>query len=208
MDAVEFPLGARVRRARRWLVVTGAACAVLAGAAVASVAADASGWVPVPRAVQAALVLVTLFVLPVVWVGVRAVWVLRGRAELFAAAGGHPRRRPTDLQLVNHLRNEHPLTPLWWMVAVLGGLGTLCLGFAFPFALAGGATALTHLLLGAGLAASLAALALAVPGIRRADLQGAEDRRRRTELWSLPSTVERRLTVPLLGTGDGAHPGA
>ncbi|WP_326586113.1 hypothetical protein [Streptomyces sp. NBC_01294] len=174
---------------------------------MASVVADASGWVPVPRGVQAGLVLVTLFVLPVAWVGVRAVWVLRGRAELFAAAGEHRRRRPTDRQLVDHLSDEHPLTPLWWMLAVLGGLGTLCLGFALPFALAGGAV-LAGVLLGAGLASSLTALALAVPGIRRADRQGARDRKQRTELWSLPNAVARRLAVPLLGTGDGAHLGA
>ncbi|WP_405526473.1 hypothetical protein OG592_02845 [Streptomyces avidinii] len=173
---------------------------------MASVVADASGGVPVPRAVQAGLVLVTLFVLPVAWVGVRAVWALRGRAELFAAAQEHRRRRPTDRQLVDHLRDEHPLTPLWWMVAVLGGLGTLCLGFAFPFAVAGGAV-LAGGLLGTGLAASLAALALAVPGIRRAHRQGAQDRKLRSELWSLPNAVERRLTASLLGAGDGAHSG-
>ncbi|WP_143052530.1 hypothetical protein [Streptomyces sp. cf386] len=188
-------------------MATTVAGAVLVGTAVASVVADASGWVSVPRAIQAGLVLVTLFVLPVVWVGVHAVWALRGRAELFSAAGEHPRRRPTDRQLVNHLRNEHPLMPLWGMVAVLGGLGTLCLGFALPFALADGAV-LAGVLLGAGLAVSLAALALAVPGFRRAARQGAEDRRRRTELWYLPTAVERRLTIPLLGAGDGAHPGA
>ncbi|MGX1621176.1 hypothetical protein, partial [Streptomyces sp. NPDC055506] len=169
--------------------------------------ADASGWVSVPRAIQAALVLVTLFVLPVVWVGVHAVWVLRGRAELFTAAAQHPRRRPTDRQLVSHLRDEHPLTPLWWMVSVLGGLGTFCLGVALPFALADGAV-LAGALLGAGLAVSLAALALAVPGIRRAARQGSEDERRRAELWSLPTAVERRLMTPLLGAGDGAHLGA
>ncbi len=207
MDAVEFPLSARVRRARRWLVVTSAAGAVVAGAAVASVVADASGRMSVSRTVQAGLVLVTLFLLPVAWVGVRAVWALRGRAELFAAASEHRRRRPTDRQLVDHLRDEHPLTPLWWMLAVVGGLGTLCLGFALPFALAGGAV-LAGALLGAGLAASLTVLVLAVPGIRRADRQGALDRRRRSELWSLPNAVERRLAVPLLGTGDGAHSGA
>ncbi|MFI8392950.1 hypothetical protein [Streptomyces sp. NPDC085540] len=173
---------------------------------MASVVADASGRIPVPRTVQAVLVLVTLFLPPVAWVGVRAVWALRGRAELFAAAGEHRRQRPTDQQLVDHLRDEHPLTPLWWMLAVLGGLGTLCLGFALPFALTDGAV-LAGALLGAGLATSLTALALAVPGIRRADRQGAQDRKRRTELWSLPSAVERRLTVPLLG-GDGAHLGA
>ncbi|MGW7328023.1 hypothetical protein ACWGIU_05290 [Streptomyces sp. NPDC054840] len=207
MDAVEFPLSARVRRARRRLVVTSAAGAVLAAAAVASVVADASGGVPVPRTVQAVLVPVTLLVVPVAWVGVRAVWALRGRAELFAAAQAHRRRRPTDRQLVDHLRDEHPLTPLWWMLAVLGGLGTLCLGFALPFAVADGAV-LAGALLGAGLAASLTALALAVPGIRRADRQGAQDRKRRSELWSLPNDVERRLALPLLGTGDGAHSGA
>ncbi|AQT76128.1 hypothetical protein B1K54_35110 [Streptomyces sp. fd1-xmd] len=152
------------------------------------------------------LVLVTLFLLPVAWVAVRAVWVVRGRAELFAAADEHRKRRPTDRQLVDHLRDEHPLTPLWWMLAVLGGLGTLCLGFALPFALADGAV-LAGALLGAGLAASLTALALAVPGIRRAARQGALDRRWRDELWPLPSAVERRLAVPLLGTGDGAHSG-
>lgn len=207
MDAVEFPFSARVRGARRWLVATSVAGAVLAGAALASVVADASGWLSVPRAIQAGLVLLTLFVLPVVWVAVHAVWALRGRAELFIAAGEHPRRRPTDRQLVNHLRDEHPLTPLWWMVCILSGLGTLCLGFALPFALADGAV-LAGVLLGTGLAASLAALALAVPGIRRAARQGSEDRRRRAELWSLPSAVERRLTIPLLGAGDGAHLGA
>ncbi|MGV9237111.1 hypothetical protein [Streptomyces nigra] len=207
MDAVEFPLSGRVRAARRWLVVTSTGGAVLVAVAVASVVADAVGWMPVPRAVQAVLVLVALFVLPVVWVGVHAVWALRGRAELFAAAGDHPRRRPTDRQLVGHLRDEHPLTPLWWTVAVLGGLGTLCLGFALPFALADGAL-LAGALLGAGLVVSLAALGLAVPGIRRAERQGAADRKRRAELWSLPSAVERRLTTPLLGTGDGAHLGA
>lgn len=188
-------------------MATSVAGAVLAGAALASVVAVASGWVSVPRAVQAGLVLLTLFVLPVVWVGVHAVWALRGRAELFIAAGEHPRRRPTDRQLVNHLRNEHPLTPLWWMVCILSGLGTLCLGFALPFALADGAV-LAGLLLGTGLAVSLAATATAVPGIRRAARQGSEDRRRRTELWSLPTAVERRLTIPLLGAGDGAHLGA
>ncbi|MET9673075.1 hypothetical protein ABZY68_08250 [Streptomyces sp. NPDC006482] len=187
-------------------MATTATGAVVVGATVASVVADASGWVPVPRAVQTALVLVTLFVLPVAWVGVHAVWALRGRAELFAAAGEYPRRRPTDRQLLDHLRDEHPLTPLWWMVAVLGGLGTLCLGVAFPFALADGAV-LAGVLLGVGLAASLAALALAVPGIRRADVQGSEDRRLRTELWSLPSALERKLRLPILGTGDGAHLG-
>ncbi|WP_158710188.1 hypothetical protein [Streptomyces katrae] len=188
-------------------MATNTAGAVLAGAAVASVVADASGRVPVPRAVQAVLVLVTLFVLPVVWVGVRAVWALRGRAELFAAAQEHLRRRPTDRQLVDHLRDEHPLTPVWWTLAVLGGLGTLCLGFALPFALSDGAV-LAGALLGAGLAASLTTLVLAVPGIRRADRQGARDRKRRSELWSLSNAVERRLAVPLLGTGDGAHSGA
>lgn len=206
MDAVEFPLSARVRGARRWLVATSVAGAVLVGAAVASVVADASGWVSVPRAIQAGLVLVTLFVLPVVWVGVHAVWALRGRAELFIAAGEHPRRRPTDRQLYDHLRNEHPLTPLWWMVCVLSGLGTLCLGVALPFALADGAV-LAGVLLGTGLAVCVAALAMAVPGIRRAAGQGSEDRKRRIELWSLPTAVERRLMVPLLGAGDGAHLG-
>lgn len=207
MDAVEFPLGARVRAARRWLVATSAGGAVLVAVAVASVVADAAGRVTVPRAVQAVLVLVALFVLPVVWVGVHAVWALRGRAELFAAAEDHPRRRPTDRQLVGHLRDEHPLTPLWWTVAVLGGLGTLCLGFALPFALADGALP-AGAFLGAGLVVSLAALGLAVPGIRRAARQGAEDRKRRAELWYLPDAVEGRLAVPLLGTGDGAHLGA
>lgn len=206
MDAVEFPLSPRVRRARGLLVATSAAGAVLVGATVASVVSDASGWVPVPRTVQVGLVLATLFVLPVVWVGVRAVWALRGRSELFAAAEEHARRRPTDRQLIDHLGDEHPLTPLWWMVAILGGLCAFCLGVAFPFALADGA-ALAGALLGAGLAASLATLAVAVPGIRRADLQGAEDRRLRTELWSLPNAVERRLRIPLLGTGDGSHLG-
>ncbi|MFB8756659.1 hypothetical protein [Streptomyces nigra] len=207
MDAVEFPLSARVRAARRWLVATSAGGGVLVAATAASVVAGAAGWVAVPRAVQAVLVLVTLFVLPVVWVGAHAVWALRGRAELFAAAGEHPRRRPTDRQLVGHLRDEHPLTPLWWMVAVLGGLGTLCLGFALPFALADGAL-LAGAVLGAGLLVSLAALGLAVPGIRRADRQGAADRKRRAELWYLPDAVERRLAVPLLGSGVGAHLGA
>ena len=174
---------------------------------MASVVADASGWVSVSRAIQAGSVLVTLFVLPVVWVGVHAVWALRGRAELFLAAGEHPRRRPTDRQLVDHLRDEHPLTPLWWMVSVLGGLGTLCLGVALPFALADGGV-LAGALLGTGLAVSLAALVLAVSGIRRAARQGSEDRRRRAELWSLPSAVERRLTNSLLGAGDGGHLGA
>lgn len=207
LDAVEFPLSARVRGARRRLVVMSGAGVVLVGAAAASVVADATGWVSVPRAIQASLVLMTLFVLPVSWVGVHAVWALRGRAELFLAAGEHPRRRPTDRQLVAHLRDEHPLTPLWWMVCVLGGLAALCLAVALPFALADGAF-LAGALLGTGLAVSLAALALAVSGIRRADRQGAEDRRRRAELWTLPTAVERRLTVPLLGTGDGAHPSA
>ncbi|WP_405826985.1 hypothetical protein [Streptomyces sp. NBC_00105] len=174
---------------------------------MASVVADASGRMSVSRTVQAGLVLVTLFLLPVAWVGVRAVWALRGRAELFAGAGEHRRRRPTDRQLVDHLRDEHPLTPLWWMLAVVGGLGTLCLGFALPFALADEAV-LAGALLGAGLAASLTVLILAVPGIRRADRQGVLDRRRRSELWSLPNAVERRLAVPLLGAGDGAHSGA
>ncbi|WP_030854150.1 hypothetical protein [Streptomyces sp. NRRL F-4474] len=206
MHEVEFPLSARVRRARRLLVITGTVGAVVAGAAVASVVAGASGRIPVSRTLQVGLVLVTLFLLPVAWVGVRAVWVVRGRAELFAAADEHRKRRPTDRQLVDHLRDEHPLTPLWWMLAVLGGLGTLCLGFALPFALADGAV-LAGALLGAGLAASLTALALAVPGIRRAARQGALDRRRRDELWPLPSAVERRLAVPLLGTGDGTHSG-
>ncbi|WP_159425629.1 hypothetical protein [Streptomyces sp. fd1-xmd] len=173
---------------------------------MASVVAGASGRIPVSRTLQVGLVLVTLFLLPVAWVAVRAVWVVRGRAELFAAADEHRKRRPTDRQLVDHLRDEHPLTPLWWMLAVLGGLGTLCLGFALPFALADGAV-LAGALLGAGLAASLTALALAVPGIRRAARQGALDRRWRDELWPLPSAVERRLAVPLLGTGDGAHSG-
>lgn len=168
--------------------------------------ASAAGWVSVPRAIQAGLVLVTLFVLPVAWVGVHAVWALRGRAELFIAAGRHPRRRPTDRQLVDHLRNEHPLTPLWWMVSVLSGLGTLCLGFALPFALADGAV-LAGVLLGTGLAVSLTALPLAVSGIRRAARQGVEDQRRRAELWSLPTAVERRLTIPLLGASDGGHLG-
>ncbi|MFD7696514.1 hypothetical protein [Streptomyces sp. NPDC059374] len=207
MDAVEFRLSARVRAARRWLVFASAGGGVLVAAAVASVVADAVGWVAVPRAVQAVLVLVTLVVLPVVWVGVHAVWALRGRAELFAAAGEHPRRRPTDRQLVDHLRDEHPLTPLWWMLAVLGGLGALCLGFALPFALADGAL-LAGALLGAGLVVSLAALGLAVPGIRRAERQGAEDAKRRSALWPLPGAVERRLANPLLGTGDGGHLGA
>ncbi len=113
----------------------------------------------------------------------------------------------TYRQFANHLRDEHPLTPLWWMVAVLGGLGTLCLGVALPFALADGAV-LAGALLGTGLAVSLAALALAVPGIRRADRQGLEDRKRRTALWSVPTAVERRLAIPLLGVGDGGHLGA
>ncbi|WP_329624998.1 hypothetical protein OG357_35445 [Streptomyces sp. NBC_01255] len=173
---------------------------------MASLVADASGWVPVPRAVQVVLILVTIFALPGAWVGAHAVWALRGRAELFAAAEKHPRRRPTDRQLLDHLRNEHPLTPLWWIVAVLGGLGTLCLGFAFPFALADGAVR-AGVLLGAGLAGSLVALALAVPGIRRAERQGLEDRKRRTELWSPPKALERKLTVPVLGAGDGGHTG-
>lgn len=207
LDAVEFPLSARVRGARRWLVATSVAGVVLVGAAVASVVADASGWVSVPRAVQACLALVTLFVLPVAWVAVHAVWALRGRAELFIAAGEHPRQRPTDRQLINHLRNEHPLTPLWWMVSVLGGLGVLCFGFALPFALADD-DLLAGALLGIGLAVSLAALALAVPGIRRAARQGSADEKRRAELWSVPTAVERRLMIPLLGTGDGAHLGA
>ncbi len=181
--------------------------AVVVAATVTSVVADAVGWVPVSRAVQAGLVLVTLFVLPVAWVGAHAVWALRGRAELFLAAGEHPRRRPTDRQLTDHLRDEHPLTPLWWMVSVLGGLGTLCLGVALPFAVADGAV-LAGVLLGAGLAASLIALAVSVPGIRRSDRRGSRDRRRRTELWSLPGAVEHRLSIPLLGTGDGGHPGA
>lgn len=206
MDAVEFPLSARVRAGRRWLVVVSVVGGVLVVAALASVVAGAAGWVAVPRAVQVVLVLVTLFVLPLGWAGTHAVWALRGRAELFAAAGEHPRRRPTDRQLVGHLRDEHPLTPLWWTVAVLGGLGALCLGFALPFALADGAL-LAGAFLGAGLVVSLAALALAVPGIRRAERQGAADRKRRAELWSLPSAVERRLAGPLLGTGDGAHLG-
>ncbi|WP_328786413.1 MULTISPECIES: hypothetical protein [unclassified Streptomyces] len=159
--------------------------------------ADACGWVQASRTVQSGLVLVTLFLLPVAWVGVHAVWALRGRAELFAAAGEHRRRRPTDQQLVNHQRNEHPLTPH----------GTLCLAFALPFALADGAV-LAGAPLGARLAASLTALALALPGIRRADRQGVQDRKRRTELWSLSSAVERRLTVSLLSAGDGTHSGA
>ncbi|MFE1444238.1 hypothetical protein [Streptomyces sp. NPDC058739] len=208
MEAVEFPLSTRVRRARQWLVATTAAGAAVVGAAVASVVADTSGWVSVPRTIQAALVLVTLFVLPVGWVAVHAVWALRGRVELFAAAGRYPRRRPTDRQLINHLRNEHPLTPLWWMISIISGLGTLCLGFALPFALADDAS-LAGVLLGTGLALSLAGLALAVSGIRRAARQGSEDRERRAELWwSLPTAVERRLMIPLLGAGDGAHLGA
>ncbi|WP_190047454.1 hypothetical protein [Streptomyces galilaeus] len=207
LDTVEFPLSARVRGARRWLVATSAAGAVFVGAAVASVVADAFGWVSVPRAIQAGSVLVTLFVLPVVWVGVHAVWALRGRAELFLAAGEHPRQRPTDRQMVDHLRDEHPLTPLSWMVSVLSGLGTLCLGVALPYALADGAV-LAGALLGTGLAVSLVALVLAGSSIRRAARQGSEDRRRRAELWSLPSAVERRLTNSLLGTGDGGHLGA
>ncbi|MFD9307420.1 hypothetical protein ACFWCB_32905 [Streptomyces sp. NPDC060048] len=97
------------------------------------------------------------------------------------------------------------LTPLWWMVAVLGGLGALCLGVALPFAVAGGAV-LAGVLLGAGPAASPTALALAVPGVRRADRRGALDRKRRTQ-WSLPQAVEHQLAVPFLGTGDGAHTG-
>lgn len=206
MDTVEFPLSARVRRARRGIVATTAAGAVLVGATVASLVAGASGWMPVPRAVQVVLVLVSILALPGAWVGAHAVWALRGRAELFAAAEKHARRRPTDRQMLDHLRNEHPLTPLWWIVAVLGGLGTLCLGFAFPFALADGAV-LAGVLLGAGLATSLAALALAVPGIRRAERQGLEDRKRRTALWSPPQALERKLTVPVLGTGDGGHAG-
>jgi hypothetical protein len=175
---------------------------------VASVVAGAAGWVSVPRTIQAGLVLVTLFVLPVAWVGVRAVWALRGRAELFIAAAEHPRRRPTDRQLVDHLRDEHPLTPLWWMVSFLGGLGTLCLGFALPFAAAGGAV-LASALLATGLAVSLTALALSVSGIRRAKGRGLEDRRRRTELWwGLPTAVERKLATPFLGNGsDGGHLG-
>ncbi|MFE8993857.1 hypothetical protein ACFYMI_39780 [Streptomyces collinus] len=174
---------------------------------MASMVANAAGWVSVPRASQAGVVLVTLFVLPVAWLGVHAAWALRGRAELFIAAGGHPRLRPTDRQLVDHLRNEHPLTPLWWMVSVLTGLGTLCLGVALPFALADGAV-LAGVLLGTGLAVSLAALPLAVSSIRRAARQGSEDQRRRAKLWSLPLAVERRLTTPLLGASDGGHLGA
>ncbi|MGW7262686.1 hypothetical protein [Streptomyces sp. NPDC054842] len=177
------------------------------GAAAVSVVADASGWMAVPRTVRAGSVLVTLFLLPVVWVGVHAVWALRGRAELFRAAGAHPRRRPTDRQLADHLRDEHPLTPLWWMVCVLSGIGALCLGVALPFALADGAV-LAGALLGTGLAVSLAALASAVSGVRRAARQGSEDRKRRAELWSLPSAVERRLANSLLGAGDGGHLGA
>ncbi|MDV5143893.1 hypothetical protein R1T08_06305 [Streptomyces sp. SBC-4] len=173
---------------------------------MASLVADASGWVPVPRAVQVVLVSAALLALPGAWLGAHAVWALRGRAELFAAAEKHPRRRPTDRQMLDHLRNEHPLTPLWWIIAVLGGLGTLCLGFAFPFALADGAVR-AGVLLGAGLALSLVALALAVPGIRRAERQGLEDRKRRTELWSSPQALERKLTVALLGADDGAHTG-
>ncbi|MGX1274611.1 hypothetical protein [Streptomyces phaeoluteigriseus] len=180
---------------------------MLAAVAVASVVVDACGWVQVPRAIQMSLVLVTLFVLPVIWVGARARWVLLGRAELFAAAGEHARRRPTDRQVIDHLCDEHPLTPLWWMVAILGGLGTLCFGVAVLFAWASGGV-LAVLLVGVCLTASLAALALAVPGIRRAELQGSRDRRLRAELWPLPRAVESRLAIPLLGTGDGAHLGA
>ncbi|MFH9826344.1 hypothetical protein [Streptomyces bobili] len=187
-------------------MATSAAGAVFVGAAVASVVADAFGWVSVPRAIQAGSVLVTLFVLPVVW-GECTRWALRGRAELFLAAGKHPRQRPTDRQMVDHLRDEHPLTPLLWMVSVLSGLGTLCLGFALPYALADGAV-LAGALLGTGLAVSLVALVLAGSSIRRAARQGSEDRRRRAELWSLPSAVERRLTNSLLGIGDGGHLGA
>ncbi|MFE7754173.1 hypothetical protein [Streptomyces sp. NPDC057418] len=188
------------------MVTMNAGCVLSAGAAVTSVVADAVAWIPVPRAVQAGLVLLALFVMPVAGVGVRAVWVLRGRAELFAAAETRHRERPADRQMIGHLRDEHPLTPLWWMVAVLGGLTALCLGFALPFALAGGAV-LDGVLLGAGLAVSLLALAAAVPGIRHADRQGEEDRRRRTRLWPVPTALERRLAEPLLGSGDGAHLG-
>lgn len=88
------------------------------------------------------------------------------------------------------------------MLAVLGGLGTLCLGVALPFALADGAV-LAGALLGTGLAASLTALALAVPGIRRADRQGAQDQKRRSELWSLPNAVERRTPSPSSAPATG-----
>lgn len=195
MDAVEFPLSARVRRARRWLVVTSAAGAVVAGAAVASVVADASGRMSVSRTVQSGLVLVTLFLLPVAWVGVRAVWALRGRAELFAAASEHRRMASHRPAAGRPPARRAPAHPLWWMLAVLGGLGTLCLGLALPFALADGAV-LAGALLGAGLAASLTVLVLAVPGIRRADRQGALDRKRRSELWSLPNAVEQPAGCP------------
>lgn len=206
MKVVEFSLSGRVRRARRWMVTMNAVCVLFAGAAVASMAGAATAWIPVPRAVQASLVVLAMFVMPVVGLGVRTVWVLRGRAELFAAAETHHRERPTDRQMVGHLRDEHPLTPLWWMVAILAGLSALCLGFALPFALADGAV-LDGALHGAGLAVSLVALAAAVPGIRRADRQGEEDRRRRTRLWSIPAALEHRLAEPLFGSNDGGHIG-
>src|SRR5690606_5619367 len=101
----------------------------------------------------------------VIWTGAHALWALRGRSELFAAAGAHRRQRPTDRQLLNHLRDEHPLTPLWWLLSMLAGLTALCLAFALPFTISSGAI-LAAAVIGTGLIVALVALAIAVPGIR------------------------------------------
>lgn len=207
MDEVEFPLSGRVRRSRRRLLAAGTAGAVLSAVVLILVVATAADWAEAPRAVLAILLTVAVFVMPVVWVGARAAWALRGRTELFAAADAHRRRRPTDRQLLDHLRDEHPLTPLWWLVAVLAGLVSLCLAFALPFAISGGAT-LAATLLGSGLIVALIALAAAVPGIGRARRQGSEDLKRRRRLWPVPADLARRLAEPLLGSSDGGHLGA
>ncbi|WP_144126905.1 hypothetical protein [Catellatospora sichuanensis] len=207
MDEVEFPLSERVRRGRRWLLTAGAVCAVLATVTLVVVVAAATDWFEVSRALVASLIAAAVLVLPVVWVGARAVWALRGRTELFAAADAYRRRRPTDRQMLDHLRDEHPFTPLWWMVAILAGLAALCLGVALPFA-AGAGAVLDAVLLGCGLVVALIALAAAVPGIGRAQRQGEEDHARRRRLWPVPDDLARRLAEPLLGTGDGGHIGA
>lgn len=206
MREVEFPLSDRVRRARRWLLAASTVGAVLAAATLALAVAVGADWIEVSRAVLSCLVILVLFVVPVVLAGVRARWALRGRAELFAAADAHPRQRPTDRQLLDHLRDEHPLTPFWWMVTILAGLTALCLAIALPFAIDSGAT-LDGTLLGAGLIVALIALAAAVSGIRRAARQGNEDLKRRSRTWYVPADLARRLAEPPLGTGDGGHLG-
>jgi uncharacterized membrane protein len=206
LNEVKFPLSVRVRRARWWLLTASTVSAVLAATTLTLVVAAATEWIEVPRAVLTGLLIVTVFVMPIVWTGAHAVWALRGRTELFAAAAAYRRQRPTDRQLLDHLRDEHPLTPLWWLVAILAGLAALCLATALPFAISSGAT-LAGALLGAGLIVALIALAAALPGIRRADHQGKEDHQQRRQFWPVPTELAHRLAAPLLGTSDGAHLG-